>query len=188
MGLASVPPEAAAIVPVDATDDLAAVRAAVRELATLYGAPAAVVALKEDDLLVGGQLRQEWQCPGPRPHDLMVFRNKGAMCQAIHQAGLAVPAFAEAHKGRCSARLRRRPRVAGTDALLSLQRRPDEVIHRDELLFQTVHQSTELWLKLACSEVEEAIGQVGAGAVDTAARLLARATLGVEPITWWAMR
>ena len=28
--------------------------------------------------------------------------------------------------------------------------------HRDELLFQTVHQSSELWLKLAWTEVEEA--------------------------------
>ncbi|MGX9788226.1 ATP-grasp domain-containing protein [Mycobacterium sp. MMS18-G62] len=98
VGLASVPPGAAATVVVDATDDLAAVRAAVRDLAVRHGAPAAVVALKEDDLLVGAQLRQEWQCPGgPRPHDLVVFRDKGAMCQAIHQAGLAVPAFAEAH-------------------------------------------------------------------------------------------
>lgn len=97
VGLASVPPVASAIIPVHATDDLAAVRAAIRELAKFYGAPAAVVALKEDDLLVGAQLRQEWQCPGPRPHDLLVFRDKGAMCQAIHQAGLAVPAFAEAH-------------------------------------------------------------------------------------------
>jgi hypothetical protein len=59
VGLASVPRAAAATVPVDATDNLPAVRAAVRELATLYGAPAAVVALKEDDLLVGAQLRQE---------------------------------------------------------------------------------------------------------------------------------
>jgi tryptophan 2,3-dioxygenase len=74
-------------------------------------------------------------------------------------------------------------RYMRTDALLSLQRRPDEVIHRDELLFQTVHQSTELWLKLACSEVEEAADQVDAAAVDTAARLLGRAALGVELIT-----
>jgi hypothetical protein len=35
-------------------------------------------------------------CRWPRLHDLLVFREKGAMCQAIHQAGLAVPAFAEA--------------------------------------------------------------------------------------------
>ena len=97
VGLASVRRLAAATVLVDATDDLVAVRAAVRDLAVRYGAPAAVVALKEDDLLVGAQLRQEWQCPGPRAHDLLVFRDKGAMCQAIHQAGLAVPAFAEAY-------------------------------------------------------------------------------------------
>jgi hypothetical protein len=58
---------------VEATDDLDAVRAAVRDLATQYGAPAAVVALKEDDLLVGAQLRREWRCGGPRPHDLPVF-------------------------------------------------------------------------------------------------------------------
>jgi tryptophan 2,3-dioxygenase len=74
-------------------------------------------------------------------------------------------------------------RYMRTDDLLSLQRRPDEVIHRDELLFQTVHQSTELWLKLACSEVDEAADQVRAGAVDTAARLLGRAALGIELIT-----
>ena len=97
VGLASVPPVAGATVLVDATDDLVAVRAAVRDLAVRHGAPAAVVALKEDDLLVGAELRQEWQCPGgPRPHDLLVFRDKGVMCQAIHEAGLAVPAFAEA--------------------------------------------------------------------------------------------
>jgi tryptophan 2,3-dioxygenase len=74
-------------------------------------------------------------------------------------------------------------RYMRTDALLSLQRRPDEVVHRDELLFQTVHQSTELWLKLACFEVEEAAAQVRVGATETAARLLARASLGVELVT-----
>src|ERR1700754_2242852 len=74
-------------------------------------------------------------------------------------------------------------RYMRTDALLSLQRQPDEVIHRDELLFQTVHQSTELWLKLACFEVQEAVRQVRAGSVDTAARLLTRAALGLELIT-----
>jgi biotin carboxylase len=97
VGLASVPPASAATVLVDATDDLAVVRAVVRDLAARYGVPAAVVALKEDDLLVGAQLRQEWQCPGPLPHELLVFRDKRAMCQAIDQAGLPVPAFAEAH-------------------------------------------------------------------------------------------
>ena len=49
-------------------------------------------------------------------------------------------------------------RYMRTDTLLSLQRMPEEVVHRDELLFQIVHQSTELWLKLACSELVEAPG------------------------------
>ncbi len=49
-------------------------------------------------------------------------------------------------------------RYLRTDELLSLQKTPDESVHRDELLFQTVHQTSELWLKLACAEVEEAAG------------------------------
>ena len=47
-------------------------------------------------------------------------------------------------------------RYLRTDELLSLQKTPEEMVHRDELLFQTVHQSSELWLKLACFEVETA--------------------------------
>ena len=40
-------------------------------------------------------------------------------------------------------------RYLNTDELLALQKTADEWVHRDELLFQTVHQSSELWLKLA---------------------------------------
>lgn len=47
-------------------------------------------------------------------------------------------------------------RYMRTGDLLSLQRTPDQVIHRDELLFQVVHQSTELWLKLATAETAAA--------------------------------
>jgi biotin carboxylase len=96
VGLGSVSTAAAATVLVKATDDLDTARTAVHRLAARHGAPAAVVALKEDDLLVGAQLRQEWECPGPRPQDLAVFRDKYLMCQAVQQAGLAVPAFAAA--------------------------------------------------------------------------------------------
>ena len=39
-------------------------------------------------------------------------------------------------------------RYLRTDELLALQKTPEEMAHRDELLFQTVHQSSELWLKL----------------------------------------
>ena len=47
-------------------------------------------------------------------------------------------------------------RYLRTDELLSLQKTPEEQAHRDELLFQTVHQSSELWLKLAAAETAEA--------------------------------
>ncbi|MDT5038441.1 MAG: hypothetical protein QOE03_3626 [Micromonosporaceae bacterium] len=100
VGLASVPPTAAATALVEATDDLDAVRVAVHGLVGRFGPPAAILALKEDDLLVGARLRQEWDCPGQRPHELEVFRDKGAMCAAIAKAGLPVAAFAPApHDG-----------------------------------------------------------------------------------------
>jgi tryptophan 2,3-dioxygenase len=68
-----------------------------------------------------------------------------------------------------------------TDALLSLQRPPEEMAHRDELLFQTVHQTTELWLKHACFELEAAARLIHD--TETATRLIARASLAVELIT-----
>jgi tryptophan 2,3-dioxygenase len=74
-------------------------------------------------------------------------------------------------------------RYMRTDALLDLQRHPDEVIHRDELLFQVVHQSTELWLKLAVAEVSEAAARIGAGDASGAELLLGRAALAVRLVT-----
>jgi len=62
-----------------------------------------------------------------------------------------------------------------TDELLSLQKTPAEMTHRDEALFQTVHQSSELWLKLACFEIDEAVRLLDAGEIRRALRLLARA-------------
>jgi tryptophan 2,3-dioxygenase len=66
-------------------------------------------------------------------------------------------------------------RYLRTDELLALQKGPDEQVHRDELLFQTVHQSSELWLKLAVTEVGEARELVTAGEVPAGLRLLRRA-------------
>jgi tryptophan 2,3-dioxygenase len=71
-------------------------------------------------------------------------------------------------------------RYLRTDDLLSLQKRPEEMAHRDELLFQTVHQSSELWLKHACFEVESATGLVRSGDLAGAIRLLRRACLGIR--------
>lgn len=67
-----------------------------------------------------------------------------------------------------------------TDELLSLQKGPDEWEHRDELLFAVVHQTSELWLKLAISEVGEAVTQLQGNNVREAHRLLSRAVLCVH--------
>jgi tryptophan 2,3-dioxygenase len=66
-------------------------------------------------------------------------------------------------------------RYLRTDELLSLQKTDAEWVHRDELLFQTVHQSSELWLKHAWNEVEEASRLLEAGDLAGAQRLLRRA-------------
>ena len=68
-------------------------------------------------------------------------------------------------------------RYLRTDELLALQKGADEWVHRDELLFQTVHQSSELWLKLAWNDVEEAAVRVEAGEPAAALRLLRRSAL-----------
>ena len=68
-------------------------------------------------------------------------------------------------------------RYLNTDALLALQKTANEWVHRDELLFQTVHQSSELWLKLAWNDVEAATAHLGADEIAAALRLLRRATL-----------
>jgi tryptophan 2,3-dioxygenase len=67
-------------------------------------------------------------------------------------------------------------RYLRTDALLALQKTPEEWIHRDELLFQSVHQTSEIWLKLAWNEVEEGTRLVNAGDLAGALRLLRRTT------------
>jgi tryptophan 2,3-dioxygenase len=67
-------------------------------------------------------------------------------------------------------------RYLRTDELLSLQKTPDEARHRDELLFQTIHQASELWLKLACFEVETATVLLDQDVVWEAVRLLRRAS------------
>jgi tryptophan 2,3-dioxygenase len=74
-------------------------------------------------------------------------------------------------------------RYLRTDELLSLQKSPDERVHRDELLFQTVHQSSELWLKLAWNEVEEATRLLRESDLAAAQRLLRRAILCLQYVT-----
>lgn len=66
-------------------------------------------------------------------------------------------------------------RYLRTDELLALQKTPEEVVHRDEHLFQTVHQASELWLKLACLEIDAATALVDDDRASAATRLVRRA-------------
>lgn len=66
-------------------------------------------------------------------------------------------------------------RYLRTDELLSLQKTAAEWRHRDELLFQTIHQASELWLKLASEEVATATALVSEDRVPMAVRSLRRA-------------
>jgi tryptophan 2,3-dioxygenase len=74
-------------------------------------------------------------------------------------------------------------RYLRTDELLALQKTPEERAHHDELLFQSVHQSSELWLKLAAEEIEVATGQIERGEVAPALRLLQRSILCFRIVT-----
>lgn len=67
-----------------------------------------------------------------------------------------------------------------TDELLSLQKGPEDWEHRDELLFTVVHQASELWLKLATSEVSEAVNQLRQNNLREPQRLLSRAVLCIH--------
>jgi len=71
-------------------------------------------------------------------------------------------------------------RYLRTDDLLALQKTSEEQSHPDELLFQTVHQSSELWLKLGTTEVARATAHVRAGELGAALRLLRRASLCLQ--------
>src|SRR2546421_4297817 len=67
-------------------------------------------------------------------------------------------------------------RYLRTDELLSLQKLPQECLHKDELTFQVVHQASELLLKGVAWEFERARELIGAGYFFEAGRLMRRAT------------
>jgi tryptophan 2,3-dioxygenase len=74
-------------------------------------------------------------------------------------------------------------RYLRTDELLSLQKTREQMGHRDELLFQTVHQTSELWLKLACYELEDATRAISDGDLGGSVRLCRRATASIRRVT-----
>jgi len=74
-------------------------------------------------------------------------------------------------------------RYLRTEELLSLQKGPDDWVHRDELLFTVVHQSSELWLKLATSELTQAIAHLRENKTPAALRLLKRIAMCIDYTT-----
>jgi tryptophan 2,3-dioxygenase len=74
-------------------------------------------------------------------------------------------------------------RYLRTGELLALQKPADERVHRDELLFTTVHQSSELWLKFAVQELEHATELIGADRLHEACRMLRRVVQSLRFIT-----
>lgn len=68
-------------------------------------------------------------------------------------------------------------RYLNTEELLALQKGEDEWVHRDELLFQVTHQSSELWLKLCWNDAGEAVRLIEEGDLRGALRLLGRSAL-----------
>ncbi|MER5768955.1 ATP-grasp domain-containing protein [Streptomyces sp. NPDC001985] len=96
LGLASVPPGAAAARVVPATDDLGAVWSAVSALCADFGAPRRVLALNEGDLDTAATVRERLGCPGQTPGELARFRDKLTMNLTVAGAGVPVPRFADA--------------------------------------------------------------------------------------------
>jgi tryptophan 2,3-dioxygenase len=66
-------------------------------------------------------------------------------------------------------------RYLRTDELLSLQKATDELLHKDEMTFQVVHQSSEILLKGVVFELERARTAIAGGDFANAARLIRRA-------------
>lgn len=71
-------------------------------------------------------------------------------------------------------------RYLRTDELLALQKKPEEMLHPDELTFQVVHQSSELLMKGAAWELGRAKNDIEQGGYDRAVRLIRRALLMLE--------
>lgn len=71
-------------------------------------------------------------------------------------------------------------RYLRTDELLALQKQASELLHKDELTFQVVHQSSELLLKGAAFELDRALAHIAEADFSNAARLIRRANMEID--------
>lgn len=71
-------------------------------------------------------------------------------------------------------------RYLRTDELLALQKSSDELLHKDEMTFQVVHQGSELLMKGAAFELERALAHIEEGDFLNAGRLIRRANMELD--------
>jgi tryptophan 2,3-dioxygenase len=72
-------------------------------------------------------------------------------------------------------------RYLHTDELLALQKSPDELLHKDEMTFLVVHQSSELLMKGAAFELDRALEALERCDYGNTTRLIRRAISLLEP-------
>jgi tryptophan 2,3-dioxygenase len=72
-------------------------------------------------------------------------------------------------------------RYLHTDDLLALQKSPEELLHKDEMTFMVVHQSSELLMKGAAFELGRALEALERADYGNATRLIRRAIQLLEP-------
>ncbi len=78
-------------------------------------------------------------------------------------------------------------RYLRTDDLLALQKPSEERLHPDELTFQIVHQTFELWWKMTLEQLRLAMAELGGGGYGDAVRALRRA-VSAQGVVAQAMR
>jgi tryptophan 2,3-dioxygenase len=71
-------------------------------------------------------------------------------------------------------------RYLRTDELLSLQKSSEELLHKDEMTFQVVHQASEILLKGVAFELQRAHDMIREGDYNNAGRLIRRANQMLE--------
>lgn len=72
-------------------------------------------------------------------------------------------------------------RYLRTDELLALQKPPEELLHKDEMTFMVVHQSSELLMKGAAFELGRALEHLERGDYGNTGRLIRRANQLIDP-------
>src|SRR6202023_3359559 len=73
-------------------------------------------------------------------------------------------------------------RYLRTDELLALQKQPEELLHKDEMTFLIVHQSSELLMKGAAFELGRALETLEHEDYGNTTRLIRRAISLLDPI------